>query len=160
MTSYITLRHDGVNNGDYVRVFATSVAVTLNKNNAKRPNANYGSGIVDVQSVSYDNPFYNINNVKFYSGSFSRPSFVPGSGNINNLDYELFKEFFKLANDDNPIILNVWYGYGDLLSSFDSSSTDIPVTFNETNDLIIDTNESREGYLPNGRISLVETKGV
>ena len=151
----VTLQHDDINSGNEVQIFCTGVSVILNKNNDKKPNANYSTTqLARVQSLSLENPKFTLSNVKL----------------MDTLTYELLLQFYKLSNDEsNTIKLNVTYGTKASLSDnvdsnfkqlvgFDGTTTSIPVTFDGALTIPFDTTQSTNAYRPSFNINLVEVR--
>ena len=158
MVTKVTIKHTSINGGEPVKVYCTEVNVIYGKNIDGKPNANYDTEKCSrVQSLSLENPKYNLLNVKLGEGG---------------LTFELLQQFYKLPNDDSdPIILNVVYGTKDSLSNsspetfkdlvgFDGVTTDIPVTVTGNLNVPFNTTDSRHAYMPSFGIMFKEVRKV
>jgi len=156
----ITLQHTDINSGNKVAIICTNVSVGYKKTTMAHPNANYDGDTptVRVQSVSVENPTYNLQGIKFNSG-------VATHGGFTVMTEALFKDFFTLDNlDTDPIILNITYDTSETLKSLHKYSgtrtADIPVAVTGTSAFNISVTDTRDGYMPIGTLSLQETKKV
>jgi hypothetical protein len=154
----VTLTHSTINNGEPVQIYCTQVVVIYNKTNDSKPNANYSTTTCSrVQSLSLENPKYNLVNVKLGEGG---------------LTFEVLQQFLKLPNiDTDPVKLEVIYGTKEALTNptidnfknlkgFDGTTTSIPVTFDGSINIPFDTIDSRHAYMPNFSIMLKEVREV
>ena len=132
-----------VYSGTEYAVRATGVTIGGRTNTYNTPNAN-GTAAVEVQTQSFENPTYSIQGIHFVEGS-------------TNLSYTNLLSMYKHKyTGSNPIYLLVKYEDTDLVAS-DGTSTSIPVVMSGFN-FPIKTNESRDGYMPVGSATFIETK--
>ena len=61
----VTITHPDINSGNSVRILCNGVTVSGNKNVDSTPNANIGTGPVEVQTQSFENLTYNINGINY-----------------------------------------------------------------------------------------------
>ena len=138
--TYIKLTYDSTT----YTVQGTSVTVGAQANITSNPDAN-GTGVTEVQTLSFNNLMYNIQGVHF-------------TGTANTLTYVALLNMLKHKYDGtNAITLQVQYGDGTDLVGSDGTTTSIPVVVKNFN-FPIKTDDSRDGYMPVASIQLVETK--
>ena len=137
----VTLKHSTINGGSEIKIYCTTVVVSMNKKNVKQPNANYDQYPADVQTVGRENFKYILQGTKLDQG---------------DLDYETLLSLFNMEHDDsNPLILNVKYNDKWLTDSL-SSTTDIPVTIDGGLSVNFSTIDSKDSYMPSLSIPLIE----
>ncbi len=138
----VLLTHTAINAGSPVRVLSDAVTVSGKRNLNREPNANIFAP-VEVQTQSYENFKYVVNGIRF-------------TEETGTLTWEHVVSLYKDAyNGNNPIILNVTYGFDKTLSGL-SNSTDINVVL-ETPTLPINVKITKDGYIPVGSLTFVET---
>jgi len=152
MKSEIILKCAALTEPTEVRIVAQKTVVAGKKNNNAEPNVAKNE-MVEVQTQSFDNPKYTINNV-----------YIINSDTLDTtISYEQFLELLQLEYDgteDTEIILNVNYPNYDrteliALPSL-TGSTDIKVVL-DTYSVSLDAGDSKDAYLPIGSLVFTET---
>lgn len=145
VTANITLQHTGINSGTAVRILADKVTVAGKKNNTAKPDAN-GTDHTEVQTNTFENLKYNISGVHYDTSV------------ANSLQYTdvliLYKEKY---NRGNAATLIVTYGNSTILPNLAGETSGISVILDDFN-FPIDVKDSRNGYMPIGTLSFIETK--
>jgi len=145
MTAEINLIYNGVT----YKVLCNVVQIGGNKNVDVKPYTNSG-GPVEGQTLSYENLTYTLQGVHY-------------TGESGTLTWPAMLSMYRHGYDgddtgvNGPIVLNVTYGNDVNLVGTDGVTTDIRVLVKSFS-LPIDAKDSRNGYLPIGNITLVETK--
>ena len=140
--SSITLTHEDINSGNPVTVKGARLTISGKKNNVSNPRAN-GDAMVEVQTQSYENFKYTLNGIHY-------------TGASGILSWDDVITLYKVKYDGtNPITLNVTYGSSTILNGL-SESTDITVVLDSLS-LPIDQTDTRDGYMPIGSLTFVET---
>jgi hypothetical protein len=142
--SYTKLIH----NGTTYTVNNTGVTVGGQTNIFNKPNTN-GTEVVEIQTQSFNNPTYVLQGVHF-------------TGKAGTLTYSALLDMYKHRyTGSNPIYLMVSYGAiassDNTLVASDGVTTSIPVVMTSFN-FPINTQDTRDGYMPVGSINFVETK--
>lgn len=131
-------------NGTTYTVNNTGVTVGGKTNLYNKPDTN-GTTVVEVQTQGFNNPTYVLQGVHF-------------TGKAGTLTYPALLNMYKHRyTGSNPIYLLVSYGASDNLVASDGVSTSIPVVLDSFN-FPINTQDTRDGYMPVGSINFVETK--
>lgn len=139
----ILLTHTSINSGNSVIVKNAKVTISGKVNTQASPNSN-AVDMVQVQTQSYENFKYVISGIHF-----TGEAGVLSWSDIVTLSKERY-------SGSNPIVLNITYGTGTVLSG-QSASTDINCVM-QTPTNVLDTNDSRDAGMPIGSLTLVETK--
>lgn len=151
MASSVTLTYNG---NDYI-VYCDSITLSYKMNTVAKPNANGGS-VVDVQTQSFDNPIYTLQNVHIlYIGT-----------STGYLSYEDLIDMAKHNNtDSSKIRLKVNYAgnytdTGAILRDSEKATDGIKVVLNSFN-FSMNTSKKEMGSNQNhiliGTITLQET---
>ena len=144
----VTITHPAITG--VKRIYCDTVRPSGKKNLGHDPEANV-KGPSEVHTQTYENIKFIIQGIKFTQDS---DALTWG---------DVLKLYRAKYNGENPAILNVSYGYGsnerDLftISPEDVELTDMPCIL-ESFDYPINVRETREGYIPTGSITLMETK--
>jgi hypothetical protein len=144
--AYVKITHEDINSGNPVTVLCNSLTVSGNKTTDSTPDVNIQDGPVEVQTQSFENLNFNINGIHF-------------TGDSNTLTWLDLLTLYKSKYDGtNAITLNVVYGLSNekVLSGL-SASSDISCVL-KTISFPISVVESKNGYLPVGNITLIETE--
>lgn len=142
MTANIALQHTDINSGVAVNIICDAVTVSGKKNIVSTPYANV-SGPSEVQTKAPENFKYVISGVHF-------------TDDANTLTWDHVITLYKATYDGtNYATLNVNYGDSKVLNGL-SQSTDIKVVL-EVPNLPISARDSRNGYLPVGTLTFIET---
>ena len=141
-SSSIILTHTSINGGVPVAVKAEKVSASGNINLQMNPNSN-AVDMVEVQTQSYENYKYTITGIHF-----TNEANVLSWSDITTL----YKERYS---GSNPIVLNITYGDGTVLSGL-SGSTDINCVIKTPNNSL-DTRDSKDANMPIGSLVLIET---
>jgi len=139
--SVVYLKHEDINSGVAIRVYCSKVMVGYNCKSVAPPNANYGD-VARVQSQNMDNTAYTVSNIQL--------------GYNSSLTATQLKQFI-VANYEStaPIYLSFKYGGNDW-KDFGDTVTDIPVQINGTITVNVDSADSKDAYLPNFSLPLIE----
>jgi hypothetical protein len=140
-----TLQHTDINGGTPIEVKANKITVSGKRNLIATPNANLTGSIVEAQTQGMENPKIVINGVHF-------------TNETGTLTFEDVLTLYKTPYDgDNPALLTLTYGNGYVVPSITGSTSGIPAVL-ESYTLPFDANDSRDGYLPVGSMTFIETK--
>lgn len=148
----VTLTHSSINGGSAVTVNCQQVTTAGKKNYQADPNANI-TGIVEVQTVSIENPSFVMQGVVLAQASTS----TSGS----TLTFPQVIQLYKQPNTPgNEITMTIRYGK-DLASATAIpnsalTSTSIKVVLTDYS-MPIDVSDSRGGYRPIASLTFKET---
>jgi hypothetical protein len=141
MAPIVTLTQTSINSGSAIRVLCDAVRVGWKNNVIVEPSAN-GTAVVEAQTQGFENPTYVLSGVHFTS---------------IGLTYAQLLSLAKIKyTGSNPITLSVTYGNGTSLVGSDGTSTSIKVAIKDFS-FPIDVTDSKNGVMPIGSITLVET---
>ena len=143
---YVKIAHTSLT-PTILTVYCDNVTVSWKNNNDSKPNAN-GTAAADVNTQSFENPDYTLNNVRFLLA------------NTSSLQYSHLLKLSKIKYDGtNAPILQVHYGKSgsevNLVAS-DEVSTNIKVLV-ENWGFPIDVKQTVNGYMPIVNIKFKET---
>jgi len=155
MTS-VTLKHPYINSGNPVIVLCDNVSVSGKCNIEAKPNARQGTSLepINIQKLSVENLTYSISGIHF-------------TNQVGTLTYNdvlcLYKARFATVDDATypEIELGVVYSSntlltGTLVSGTLTTSSVINVVLDSFS-YPIDTKDSRNGYMPLGTMTFIET---
>ena len=147
MATSLTIDYSGftpISSSTVRKVLCNKITVSGKANNQSNPNPNK-SDLVEVQTQGFENFKYVLDGV-YFDSSVS-----------DSLTWEDVIVLYKAKyNGTNASIMNITYGDGLILNGL-SESTDIKVIL-ETPTLPIDMIDSKDGYLPKGTLTFIETK--
>jgi hypothetical protein len=153
MTTSLTLTHPSINSGVAVAVKCTTCTVSGKKNNVRNPDANSVTSQVEVQTQSTENLKIVLSGVHF-------------TGTANTLTYAHLLTLYRLryggsgaVASEQAATLNVTYGKPGsttTLTGFDGVTTSIKVLLDDFS-FPINMTETKDGYMPIGTITLIET---
>jgi hypothetical protein len=153
MAATITLTHPSINGGAAVHILCDRITVSGKKTVIANPNSNSTDELVEVQTQSVENLSYSVAGIH-YTGA---------SGTLTYGDVLILlrhKYGGAAATGANAqALLTVTYGQAGSttnLIGFDGSTTSIPVVLKDFN-FPIDTRDSKEGYMPIGSLTFLET---
>lgn len=136
--------------GSPVRVLCSSVTVGLKKNLSNKPIEN-GTNLAEINTLSFNNPTYTLNNVKI-------------TGASGTLTFKNMLELLKLNYDGtNAPTLTITYGPSTTLEHMEADNNlaitaeAIPVIL-DAGSIVISAEDSRNGYLPMASLTFIETK--
>ena len=154
MTATVTITSSNLT-GTTVRLLCSSVTLGVKKNISNKPIEN-GTELAEIQTQSFNNPTYTINSLKITNatGTFST---------INLLELMALK-----YSGTNAPTLTITYGYTDPVRGYSEQTlphwtssgivtTAIPVIL-DTGNVNIDVKDSKEGYMPIGSLTFIQTK--
>jgi hypothetical protein len=147
MAARITLAHPSINSGNPVNVFCNQVTVSGKDNITDDPYVN-GVQQSEIHTQSFENLKYSIQGINF-------------TGAAASLAYTDVLTIYKNRYDTTAATtckLRVVYGYGTAktLVGVDGTTMDIKVVMEGFN-FPIDAKNTKEGYMPVGSITFVET---
>jgi len=153
MGATVTISSSDLTPTTAIIIKCNQVTVGFKNNNSTKPTAN-GDDIGEVQTISQNNPTYNLQGVMI-------------TGEAGTLTYKNILELLNIDfNGTNAPLLTITYGKGSSTttvpkwSATPSSSTGpIPVILDAGN-INFDAKDSVGGYLPTGTLTFVETRTV
>jgi hypothetical protein len=141
--AYLQIKHAAITSDTWKDLLPGRLQIGLKANTSVNPKPN-GTAVTEVQTHSFENPRYTIQNVQLGPGA-------------TDLTIAQLHAMVKLAFDGtNPIYLRCQYG-GDVdVVGSDGITTEIPVLL-ESAPVVIDPTDSKDAYRPVVNLTFTET---